>query len=72
MQKIEIGIETVSVQQRHEIQLARSSVHPFRRPVFRGIGMHDALSQGLARGQQEHPKGHKPERLHCWPASSSG
>jgi hypothetical protein len=53
MQKKEIRVEAVSIEQGHVVQLAGSIMDRFGRSILRWIGMYDALRQGLARPQRQ-------------------
>ena len=68
MQKVEVGVEAVSIEQGHVVELAGSIVDRFGRSILRWIGVNDALRQRLARPQRQHQKGRETKRLHfCLP-----
>ena len=50
MQKPQVGVEHVAVEQREVVQLARSSVDARRRSIAGGIVMRDPLGERQARG----------------------
>src|SRR5262245_7099325 len=62
MKKVQVGIERMWVEQAHVVELPRSTVYGFRRPVLGGVRMNDALSQGFARGHRQNDHHREAER----------
>ena len=69
MQKVEVGVQGMAVQQNHQIHLAGPLVDR-RRPLILGrVGVGNALRQGLARRHRKNQDEHQPECFHRFRAS---
>src|SRR5207248_4661893 len=65
MEKEQVGIQTVSIEQSHVVELTGPAVDRLGNPVFRGIRVDDATRQGFARGQRENQRKRQTIRPHA-------